>query len=76
MADDDLSRYRKTPPETPEEWQEHNRSVQRVNKAWPILSPIVAFVESRKAWVALVGAWAYFEGYVSAFLKMLMEGPK
>jgi len=50
MADDDLHTYRKTPPETDEDWQKLHRSMARADKAWIVTGPISAFAENRKAW--------------------------
>lgn len=54
MADDDINTYRKTPPESPEEWQMVWRAVDRANKSWIVTGPMSAFAEYRKAWAAVV----------------------
>ena len=50
MADDDLRTYRKTQPETPEEWQMVWQSVDRTKHGWIVIGPMAAFAENRKAW--------------------------
>jgi len=50
MADDDLHTYRKTPPESDEDWQRLHRAMSRADKAWIVTGPASAFAENRKAW--------------------------
>ena len=50
MADDDLHKYRKAPPETDEDWQRLHRALDRADKAWVVTGPAAAFAENRKAW--------------------------
>ena len=54
MADDDLHSYRKTPPETDEDWQRLHRSMARADKSWIVTGPMSAFAEYRKAWAFAV----------------------
>ena len=50
MANDELHKYRKTPPETDEDWQRLHRALDRADKAWIVTGPMSAFAENRKAW--------------------------
>ncbi len=50
MADEELHRYRKVPPESEEEWQRLYRSADRADKAWLVTGPLSAFVVNWKAW--------------------------
>lgn len=54
MADEDLHSYRKTAPESEEEWQRFHRAVNRADMMWPIVKPVQAFVVNIKAWLAIV----------------------
>jgi plasmid replication initiation protein len=55
MADGELHRYRKTPPETDEDWQRLHRSLDRADRAWIVTGPMSAFAEHRKAWATAIG---------------------
>jgi len=51
---DDLHSYRKTAPESEEEWQRFHRAVNRADMMWPVVKPVQAFVVNIKAWLAIV----------------------
>ena len=55
MADDELHKYRKTPPETDEDWQRLHRALDRADKAWIVTGPAAAFAVNWRGWAFALG---------------------
>ena len=55
MDNDELQTYRKTAPDTPEEWQGFWRAKARADRAHIVTGPAVAFAVNWKGWLWAVG---------------------
>ncbi len=76
MPDDELRKYRKTPPETDEDWQRLHRALDRADKSWIVTGPMSAFAEYRKSWALVVGVVTFLmlrKGELPAILEMIAQ---
>jgi hypothetical protein len=61
--------YRKTPPESDEDWEAFWKAVDQSNKSWVVVGPVYAIVANWKAWLAGLAFFALMQR--SEFIALL-----